>query len=136
MFYILTSKFWFFTFQCWDCCKSVPLENKSSFACSFYLKIITMKLLCSCLYIFYCHSVQFSSVQLLSRVWLFVIPWTIACQAPLSITNSWSLLRFMSIELVTFQPLTVIKRAHLVTKHMLTMYPPHPHCSTGPMNCV
>ena len=40
------------------------------------------------------------SVQLLSRVWLFVTPWTAACQASLSITNSWSLLKLMSIELV------------------------------------
>ena len=43
-------------------------------------------------------SFQFSSVQSLSRVWLFVTPWTAACQASLSITNSWSLLRLMSIE--------------------------------------
>ena len=35
---------------------------------------------------------QFSSVQLLSRVWLFVTPWTAACQASLSITDSQSLL--------------------------------------------
>ena len=42
----------------------------------------------------------FSSVQLLSRVQLFVIPWTAACQASLSITNSWSLPKLMSIELV------------------------------------
>ena len=42
----------------------------------------------------------FSSVQLLSPVWLFVTPWTAAHQASLSITNSWSLLKFMSIELV------------------------------------
>ena len=40
----------------------------------------------------------FSSVQLLSRVWLFATPWTTACQASLSITNSWSLLKFMSIK--------------------------------------
>ena len=33
---------------------------------------------------------QFSSVQLLSRVWLFVTPWTAACQVSLSITNSQS----------------------------------------------
>ena len=44
--------------------------------------------------------VQFSSVQLLSHVWLFVTPWTAARQASLSITNSWSLLKLMSIELV------------------------------------
>ena len=38
-----------------------------------------------------------SSVQLLSRVQLFVTPWTEACQASLSVTTSWSLLRLMSI---------------------------------------
>ena len=43
---------------------------------------------------------QFSSVQSLSCVWLYVTPWTSACQASLSITNSWSICRFMSIELV------------------------------------
>ena len=42
----------------------------------------------------------FSSVQSLSRVWLFETPWTAAHQASLSITNSWSLLRLISIELV------------------------------------
>ena len=40
------------------------------------------------------------SVQLLTRVWLFVISWTAACQASLSITNSQSLLKLMSIESV------------------------------------
>ena len=40
------------------------------------------------------------SIQLLSRAWLFVSPWSAARQASLSITNSWSLLRLMSIELV------------------------------------
>ena len=42
----------------------------------------------------------FSSVQLLSRVWLLAIPWTTACQASLSITSSWSLLKLMSNESV------------------------------------
>ena len=42
------------------------------------------------------HSVQL----LLSCVWLFVTPWTTACQASLSITNSWSLPKLMSIESV------------------------------------
>ena len=41
-----------------------------------------------------------SSVQSLSHVWLFVTLWTAAHQASLSITNSWSLLKLMSIELV------------------------------------
>ena len=44
--------------------------------------------------------VQFSSVQLLSLVQLFVTPWTAAHQASLSITNSRGLLKLMSIELV------------------------------------
>ena len=42
----------------------------------------------------------FTSVQLLSCVQLFVTPWTAACQASLSITNSQNLLKFMPIELV------------------------------------
>ena len=43
---------------------------------------------------------QFSSVQLLSHVRLFATPWTATHQASLSITNSWSLLKLMSIESV------------------------------------
>ena len=43
---------------------------------------------------------QFSSYQLLSSIRLFGTPWTAACQASLSITNSWSLPKLMSIELV------------------------------------
>ena len=46
----------------------------------------------------YCH--QFSSVQLLSRIQLFVTPLIAACQASLSITNSWTLPKLMSIESV------------------------------------
>ena len=40
------------------------------------------------------------SIQSLSHVWLFAIPWTAACQASLFITNSQILLKLMSIELV------------------------------------
>ena len=43
---------------------------------------------------------RFSSVQLLSGVRLFATPWTAACQASLSIPNSRSLLKLMSIESV------------------------------------
>ena len=43
---------------------------------------------------------QFSSVQSLSRVQLFATPWTAACQASQSITNSQSLLKLMSIKSV------------------------------------
>ena len=48
-----------------------------------------------------------SSVQSLSRVWLFATPWTAACQASLSITNSRSLPKLMSIE-------SVIPSNHLI----------------------
>ena len=46
------------------------------------------------------YNTLFSSVQSLSRVRLLTSPWTAACQAPLSITNSWSLLKLISIESV------------------------------------
>ena len=46
------------------------------------------------------NSLQFSSVQSLSHVRLFTTPWTTACQASLSITNSQSLPKLMSIESV------------------------------------
>ena len=49
----------------------------------------------------------FSSGHLLSRVRLFVTPWTAACQASLSITNSWSLLKLMFTE-------SVMPSTHLV----------------------
>ena len=52
-----------------------------------------------CNYQAYCIDVCLSSLQLLSCVQLFETPWT-AHQASLSITNSWSLLKFMSIESV------------------------------------
>ena len=46
------------------------------------------------------YSVQFSSVQSLSHVWVFVTLWTAVTLAPLSITSAWSLPKLMSIELV------------------------------------
>ena len=64
----------------------------------------------------HCFYLSFSSVQLLSRVWLFATPWTAAHQAPLSITNSWSLLKVMSIELV-------MPPNHLTHCHPLLLLP-------------
>ena len=55
---------------------------------------------------------QFSSVQLLSCVWLFIYLWTVAHQASLSITNSQSLLKLMSIE-------SVMLSNHLIFCHPL-----------------
>ena len=46
------------------------------------------------------NGLYFPSVQSLSRVQLFATPWTASSQASLSITNSWSLFKLMSIELV------------------------------------
>ena len=55
-----------------------------------------------------------SSVQSLSHVRLFATPWTEACQASLAITNSWSLLKLMSIELV-------MPSNHLILCHPLLL---------------
>ena len=54
---------------------------------------------CLCWYLCLINSFLIVVVQLLSCVWLFVTPWTTARQASLFITNFWSLLKFMSIEL-------------------------------------
>ena len=62
---------------------------------------------------------QFSSVQLLSRVRLFVTSWIAARQASLSITNSRSLLKHMSIE-------SVMPSSHLILRRPLLLLPPIP----------
>ena len=59
---------------------------------------------------------QFSSVQSLSRVRLFLTPWTAACQASLSITNSRSLAKLMSIE-------SVMPSNYLIICHFLLLLP-------------
>ena len=56
---------------------------------------------------------QFRSVQSLSHVWLLTTPWTAACQASLSFTNSRSLLKFMS----------VMPSNHLILCHPLLLQP-------------
>ena len=61
-----------------------------------------------------CQAAEFSSVQSLSRVRLFVTPWTAARQASLSITNSWSLLKLMSIE-------SVMPSNHFILCHPLLL---------------
>ena len=58
--------------------------------------------------------VQFSSVQSLSRVQLLATPWTAVRQASLSITNSQSLFKFMSIE-------SVMPSNHLILCHPLLL---------------
>ena len=62
---------------------------------------------------------RLSSVQLLSRVWLFATPWIASRQASLSITNSWSSLKLMSIE-------SVMPSSHLILCRPLLLLPPIP----------
>ena len=64
-------------------------------------------------------NVQFSSVQSLNFVRLFATPWITACQASLSITNSQSSLKLMSIE-------SVMPSSHLILCHLLLLLPPVP----------
>ena len=64
-------------------------------------------------------ALQFSSVQSLSRVWLFVTPWITARQASLSITSSQSLLKLMPIE-------SVMPSSHLILCRPLLLLPPIP----------
>ena len=64
----------------------------------------------------YIYIYQFSSIQSLSHVWLFATPRTAAHQASLSITNSQSLLKLMSIE-------SVMPTNHLILCHPLLLLP-------------
>ena len=61
-------------------------------------------------------NIAFISVQLLSHVRLCATLWTAACQASLSFTNTWNLLRLMSIELV-------MPSNHLIFCHPLLLLP-------------
>ena len=78
-----------------------------------YIYIHTRVCVCVCIYIYI---YQFSSVQLLSHVQLFVNPWMSACQASLSITNSQSLLKLMAIQ-------SVMPSNHLLLCHSLFLLP-------------
>ena len=59
---------------------------------------------------------QFLAAHLLSHVYLFATPWTVAHQAPLFSTISWNLLKFMSIE-------SVMLSNHLMLCHLLILLP-------------
>ena len=72
----------------------------------------SLKLPHNCTHVTSASSVQFSR----SVIWLFVTPWTAAHQACLSITNSWSLLKLMSIE-------WVMPFNHLILCHPLLLLP-------------
>ena len=65
------------------------------------------------------YTIQFSSVQLLSRVRIFVTPWIAAHQASLSITNSQSSLKLTSTE-------SMMPSSHLILCRPLLLLPPIP----------
>ena len=89
--------------------ETVKGEKYSSEQCIEYATI--------CIQIKYIHIIIiFSSVQSLSRVWLFATPWTAACQASLYITNSRSLPKLISIE-------SVMPSKHLILCHPLLLLP-------------
>ena len=71
---------------------------------------------CHSLRIIFEFSLLISSVQLLSHVQLFATPWTATRQASQSITNTQSLLKLMSIELV-------MPSSHLILCHLLLLLP-------------
>ena len=62
--------------------------------------------------------IQFSSVQSLSRVWLFATPWNATCQASLSTTNSQNSFKLTSIE-------SVMPSSHLILCRPLLPLPPN-----------
>ena len=76
---------------------------------TYYLVVVIVNFVCQLDW-------AISSVQSLSRVWLFVTPWTAARQASLSITNSQSLLKRVFIELV-------MPSNHLILCHPLLLPP-------------
>ena len=97
----------------WPPHPSVCCKPESSFECNciqWYLNVYCLT------FLVICGGYQFSSVQSLSRVRLFVAPWTAARQASPSITNSQSLLKPMSIE-------SVMPSSHLILCHPLLLPP-------------
>ena len=81
------------------------MKNSFSFFLWSFHTVYTYLAQCLASKYFYNKSIKsiwilLDSVQSLSHVWLFVIPWTAVRQASLSITNSWRLLKLMSIESV------------------------------------
>ena len=89
--------------------KESPLTSRCLFFYSWYLTSKQLGLIVNgplLLYrtreiaIIWQEPTTYSSVQCLSRVWHFVTAWTAKLQASLSITNSWSLHRLMSVLLV------------------------------------
>ena len=108
---------------------SVPMSNTITsmphfnfcgfFKFNFYWTIFALHCSVSFYYTAKWISYQFSSVQSFNRVWLFATPWIAAHQASLSITNSRSSLKLMSIE-------SVMPSSHLILCCPLLLLPPIP----------
>ena len=127
-FCILIVRFWFVVivnsyililqFLCFDFYTSLFKLSHSLYQWDFPLCIISYFLL-HFLSHFLEDQLQFSSVQSLSHVRLFVAPWIAACQASLSITNSRSSPKLLSIE-------SVMPSSHLILCCPLLLLPPTP----------
>ena len=102
--------------------------RKNAFQLSPDTKLMLFSFMLCC-----CSEIQFSSVQLLSHVQLFATPWTVAHQASMSITNSWSLLKLMSID-------SVMPSNHLIICHPLfllpSIFPSIRDFSSGSVLCI
>ena len=115
------------------CMTTIVLDNYSPVANNYYYILFVISVFLTCLFytqysvgwfaifryligIKNVSIIHIHSVQLLSRVWLFVTPWTAARQASLSITSSRSLPKFMSIE-------SVMPFNHLILCHPLLLLP-------------
>ena len=100
---------WVYLYSMWGCMLGDFSKLKSFYLCFFQF---------SHFHIFSAakHRTLPSSVRSLSCVQLFTTPWTAACQASLSITNSRSLLKLMSIE-------SMMPSNHLILRHPLLLLP-------------
>ena len=94
---------WPMILAAWSCCFTTLIESSLNAKCPAK----------------WFNNIQFSSVQLLSRIRLFVTPLIAARQASLFITNSRSLLKLMSIE-------SVMPSSHLILCHPLLLLPSIP----------
>ena len=104
-----------------QCLRNIRITTINSVA---WVILLTLQLLCPMEWInFYLYPsqimYQFNSVQSLSHVWLFETPWIATRQASLSITNSRSSIKLMSIE-------SVMPSSHLILCHPLLLLPPIP----------
>ena len=96
-------------------------SNKFPFSCltarlTLFFSAIALQNRCWLVLARQMKDIHFSSIQSLSHVWLLATPWTAARQASLSITNSWSLLKLMTIE-------SVMPSNHLILPRPLFLLP-------------